>query len=154
MRDWGVKFRYVPYKSGIDITKALAGGRDSPRRRRHPEQSGAHQGGKDQGLAVNTAKRMPMVAEVPTMDELKLKHTEPQIWNGLVGPAGLPPQCRARSTRTSRPCWRMPDVNDKLVKELGLEILPGIGPRTSSSRRSGGNAVVGPLVKELGLKVE
>lgn len=154
MRDWGVKFRYVMYKSGIDVTKALLSGEVQVGVDAISNNLPHIRAGKIKGLAVNTSKRTPTLPDVPTMGELKIKHTEPQIWSGLAGPAGLPVQLQSKINADVQAVLAMPDVNDKLVKELGLELLPGIGPQEFASRVRAEMAVVGPLVKELGLKAD
>lgn len=154
MRDWGVKFRYIGYKSGIDITRALLSGEVHLAVDAIANNLPHLKAGKIKGMAVNTAKRMPAVADVPTMDELKLKHTEPQIWTGIAGPAGLPTQVQRKIYADIQAVLAMPDVNDKLVKEFGLELLPGIGPEEYVRKVRAESAVVGPLIKELGLKVD
>ena len=154
MRDWGVKFRYIPYKSGIDITKALLAGEIHLGVDAISNNLAHMKAGKIKGLAVNTAKRMSVLAEVPSMDELKLKHTEPQIWTGFVGPAGLPSHLQSRIYADLQAVLAMPDVNEKLVKDLGLEIMPGAGAEAFVKKVKAEQAVIGPLVKELGLKVE
>ena len=154
MRDWGVKFRYVPYKSGIDITKALLAGEIHLGVDAISNNLAHIKSGKIKGLAVNTSKRMTVLPEVPSMDELKLKHTEPQIWTGFVGPAGLPPQLQSKIYGDLQAVLAMPDVNEKLVKDLGLEIVAGSGADDFVKKVKAEQAVIGPLVKELGLKVE
>lgn len=154
MRDWGVKFRYVAYKSAIDVTKALLSGEIHMGVDAISNNLSHIKAGKIRGMAVNTANRMPMVADVQTMTELRLKHTEPQIWHAIVGPAGLPAQLQAKINGDIQAVLAMQDVNEKLVKELGLELLRGIGPQEFTRKVQADTAVVGPLIKELGLKVD
>ena len=153
MRDWGVKFRYVAYKSGADITKALLGGEVHLGLDAIPNNLPHIRAGKITGLAVNTEQRMPIVPDVPTMDELKLKHTEPQVWHGIVAPAGLPAELQRKINADLQAVIGSPDVNDRL-KDLGLDLRPGIGPDEFGKLVRAESAVAGPLVKELGLKVD
>jgi tripartite-type tricarboxylate transporter receptor subunit TctC len=154
MRDWGVKFNYVIYKSGIDITKALLSGEVHLAVDAISNNLPHIKAGKIKGLAVNSPKRMAALSDVPSMDELKLKHTEPQIWTGLAGPAGLPAQLQSKINADVQAVLAMPDVQERLVKELGLDLLPGMGAAEYVKKVRTESAAVGPLIKELGLKAE
>ncbi|HSV84421.1 MAG TPA: tripartite tricarboxylate transporter substrate binding protein [Ramlibacter sp.] len=154
MRDWGVKFRFVPYKSGIDVTKALLSGEIQYAVDAIPGNLAHIRAGKMKGVALNTSKRMSMVPEVPTLDELRIKHTEPQIWHALVAPARLPPALQSRIYADVQAVLAMPEVHDRLSKDLGVEPILGVGAEEFMRRVRAESAVVGPLVKELGLKVE
>ena len=154
MRDWGVKFRYIPYKSGIDITKALLAGEVHLGVDAISNNLAYIKAGTIKGLAVNTDKRSTLMSEVPSMDELKLKHTEPQIWTGFVGPAGLPAHLQTKIYGDLQAVLKLPEVNDKLVKELGLEIVANSGAEDFVKKVKAEQAVIGPLVKQLGLKVD
>ena len=154
MRDWGVKLRYIPYKSGADVTKALLSNEIHLAVDAIPANLAHLRSGKMKGLAVNTSRRMPMVPDVPTFDDLRLKHNEPAIWHGLVAPAGLPAALQSRIYADVQAVLAMPDVREKLVDNLGAEIIPGIGPQELARKIRTEMAVVAPLVKELGLKMD
>lgn len=152
MRDWNVKFRYVPYKSAVDTTKALLGNEIDLAVDGVAQNLDSIKAGKIRGLAVNTPRRMSMLPDVATMDELKLKHAEPQIWHALVAPAGLSPELQRRIYADVQAVLAMPDVKDKL-RDLGLETSLGVTPDDFMKKVRAESAVVGPLVKELGLQV-
>ena len=152
MRDWDVKFRYVPYKSGVDIMKAVLSSETDLGVDAIPNNLPHVKSGKMKGLAITAPKRLASMPEVPTMDELKIKHTEPPIWHALVGPAGLPPAIQNKIAADVRAVLAMPDVSEKL---LGLGLDPsGVSPQEFAARIRSEAAVAGPLVKELGLKVD
>jgi tripartite-type tricarboxylate transporter receptor subunit TctC len=154
MRDWGVKFRYIPYKSGVEVTKALLGGEVEYALDAIPSNLGHLREGKLKGLAVNTDKRVATVPGVPTMEELHIKHTEPKIWHGVVGPAGLPTSLQSRINADLQAVLSMPEINERLSKEMGLEPMLGVGPDEFTKRVRADIAVTGPLIKELGLKAD
>lgn len=154
MRDWGVKFRFIMYKSGVETTNALLSDQIHLGIDAIPGNLQHIRAGKMKALAVNTAKRMPMVAEVPTLRELNLKNSAPAVWHGLVAPANLPAALQRRIYTDVQAVLAMPDVQEKLQNQLGAEIVPGIGPQDLVAKVRTEMAVVGPLVKELGLKVE
>jgi tripartite-type tricarboxylate transporter receptor subunit TctC len=150
MRDWNVKFRYVPYKSAPDITTALLSGEVQVAVDGIPNNLAHIQAGKMRALAVNTAKRVPSLPDVRTMAELGVKHTEPPIWHGLVAPAGLSPELARTISGEIQALLAMDDVREKLLG-LGLEPV-SIGPQEFANHIRSEAAKVGPLVKELGIR--
>ena len=144
MRDWGVKFSYIPYKSAVDVTKALMGqevhlGVDAISNNLQHIKAG-----KINALAVNTASRMPMLPDVPTMAELKIKHTEPQIWHAIVAPAGLPVELQNKINADIQTVLALPDVNTKLVNELRPGGRARLRPAGVLQEGSGGDRGDGP----------
>lgn len=154
MRDWGVKFRLVMYKSGVDTTNALLSNEIHLANDAIPGNLQYIRAGKMKALAVNTAKRMPMLPEVPTLQDLNLKNSAPGVWHGLLAPANLPASLQRRIYSDIQAVLEMPDVQERLQNQLGAEIILGIGPQELVAKVRSEMAVVGPLVKELGLKVE
>ncbi len=154
VRDWGVKIRIIIYKSGADVTKALLSNEIYTGLDAIPANLVHIRAGKMVGMAVNTTRRMPMVPNVPTLEELRIKNTAPGIWHALVAPAGLAPALQARIYADLQAVLAMPDIREKLVDQLGTEIVAGIGPQELAQKMRAETAVVGPLIKELGLKVD
>ena len=66
-----------------------------------------HEGGRARILAVATAKRIPNLPDIPTLDEAGVKGFESATWNAITGAAEAPrrpssPSSTRRSTRCSR----------------------------------------------------
>ena len=59
------------------------------------------QAGRLRPLAVTTARRSPLLPEVPTVAET-IPGFEIALWNGLLAPAGTPPAAIARLARRGR----------------------------------------------------
>ena len=49
-------------------------------------------------LAVTTATRAPFLPDVPSMAET-VPGYDTEVWWGLLGPAGMPPDVRRRNSR-------------------------------------------------------
>jgi tripartite-type tricarboxylate transporter receptor subunit TctC len=154
MRDWGVKFRVVLYKSGIEVTRALLTNEIQMAVDAIPGNLAHIKGGKMMGLAVNTAKRMALVSDVPTLEELNLKNTAPAIWHALAAPAGLPTALQEKIYTDVQAVLATPEVNSRLVNDLGTEVVLGIRPQDLMKKVNTEIAVIGPLVKELGLRAD
>lgn len=76
--------------------------------------------GKLKALAVTTKTRSSLLPDVPAISE-QLPGFEVLTWNGLVGPAGLPPAIVEKLNTAVREAIKDPEVLARL-KELGLEV--------------------------------
>jgi len=82
------------------------------------------QEGKLRSLVSLGSKRMPELADVPTMAESGLPDVQVVIWNGLVAPAGTPDTIVARLNAAINDALRSPDIRATLSK-FGSEPLGG-----------------------------
>ena len=106
---------HVPYKGGGPMVTDLLGGTihvvigDQANLMPHV------QSGKLRALAVATSKRSPNAPDLPTIAETGLAGYEATAWQGLVGPAGLPPDVVRRLNDAFNKVMAMPPVREKLV---------------------------------------
>jgi tripartite-type tricarboxylate transporter receptor subunit TctC len=120
----GTDMVHVPYKGGGPMVTDLLGGTvqvvigDQANLMPHV------QSGKLRALAVATAKRSPNAPDLPTIAETGLVGFEATAWQGLVGPAGLPPDVVQRLNDAFNKVMAMPAVREKLVGG-GLEPVGG-----------------------------
>lgn len=152
MRDWGVKFRYIPYKSGADVTRAILGGEIDLGLDGTPNNQPHVLSGAMKGLAVNTARRLPSMPNVPTLDELGIPHSAPPVYNSFVAPAGLPAELQRKISADIQAVIAMQDVRDRLTG-LGVEPM-WVGAEELARRVRDESAKLGPLIKELGIKMD
>ena len=75
------------------------------------------------GLAVSTARRSSVLPDVPTVAESGLPAFDYNLWIGLFGPAGMPPDLVDRVTREVAKAMSQPDVKERLAT-LGAEAMP------------------------------
>jgi tripartite-type tricarboxylate transporter receptor subunit TctC len=68
-------------------------------------------------LAVTTAKRSPLLPNVPTLKESGID-VEADAWNGLVAPAGIPSAVLAKIQREVVEALRAADVREKLNAQI------------------------------------
>src|SRR2546423_4390443 len=120
-RDWGLKLRLVPYKSGVDVTKGLLGGEIQAGfdgAAVYPQHIKA---GKLRGLGTTSAKRLEMFSgTVPTVAEQGLQKTFVPIWYAVMAPKGLPEPLRSRIAADLKDVMAMPDVRSRMT-EIGME---------------------------------
>jgi len=85
-----IKMNHIPYKgTGPALTDTIAGQTSllfSSTAAALPHVKS----GRLKAIAVTTAKRIPALPEVPTVNESGLKGYEVVLWHGLIGPKGLP----------------------------------------------------------------
>ena len=80
------------------------------------------QEGKVVALAVSSAKRAAQLPNVPTTQEIGLKDAAYVFWNGLFGPAKMPPDIVKRLHAETQKALQVPSVVERLAK-LGVEPL-------------------------------
>lgn len=85
------------------------------------------QAGKLKLLAVTTAKRMPLAPNVPTMIEAGVPGFEMSSWQAIYAPKGTPKPIVQRLSQEIARALRQPDVQDKLGRQMGMELVGG-GP--------------------------
>ena len=151
-RDAGIKLSLVPYKSGVDITKGLLSGEIQMGVDGATQYQPLAKLGKVRILATNNPRKISSLPDVPTLIELGYKNSEAGLWHGVSAPAGLPKAIKDRIEADLKAVLQMPDVIEKMGM-LGLE------PSWSSSvdyvkTIQAEAAVMQPLVKELGLKMD
>jgi len=70
--------------------------------------------GKLRALAVSSAKRLPQLPDVPTLDELGYKDMEDYTWVGLFAPAGTPADVTRKLNDAVLRAMKSPDLKDRL----------------------------------------
>ena len=120
----GTDMVHIPYKGGGPMVTDLLGGNvqlviaDQANLMPHV------QSGKLRALAVATPRRSPNAPDLPTIAESGLAGFDATAWQGLVGPAGLPPDVVKRLNDAFNQVMAMPAVREKLVGG-GLEPVGG-----------------------------
>jgi tripartite-type tricarboxylate transporter receptor subunit TctC len=79
--------------------------------------------GKLKVLAVSSAKRFSAAPEIPTVAESGMPGFETGSWQGIVAPAGTPPEVVNRLHATITSILATPDMKDRLDK-AGAEVRP------------------------------
>jgi tripartite-type tricarboxylate transporter receptor subunit TctC len=110
----GVEMVHVPYKGGGPMVTDLLGGTvqfviaDQANLMQHVK-SGALR-----ALAVASPKRSATYPDLPTIAEAGVPGFQAVAWNGLVGPAGLPPDIVKRVHDAFARTMALPAVREKL----------------------------------------
>ncbi len=88
--DAGLKLTHVPYKGGAPAGSDLMAGHIDMMFEMGYAAMPAIDAKKVHPLAVTSSKRLPLLPNVPTMQEAGLKNFESYNWQGVVAPAGTP----------------------------------------------------------------
>lgn len=151
-RDARIRLTYVPYKSGADVTRGLAGGEIDLAMDGIPANLPFVKQGKMRALAVSDARRVAVLPDVPTLPELGLHDSDAPLWHAIVAPAGIPKDVQARIQADLGVVLAMPDIR-KRFQDLGLEASSST-PEALSAMIASETEKLGPLIKDLGLKMD
>ena len=112
-----IKFEHIPYKgTGQAMSDLLAGNVALS----FPVLSTAlpHlKTGKLRAIAVTSAKRSPMLPDVPSIAESGVAGYDTGGWYGIVGPVGIPPDISALLSKEMALIMKMPDVRERFFTE-------------------------------------
>jgi len=115
---------HVPYKGSPPAIAGLLGGEVQLMFANLTDIGSQLKAGKVKALAVTTAKRAPLLPEVPTLEEEGLPGFRIESWFGLLAPAGTPPAIVARLNADTLKVLARDDVRQTLGAQ-GLELRPG-----------------------------
>lgn len=118
----GTQGVHVPYKGGGPAIADLMGGQVNAAFVNINSILGQVQSGKVRALAISSAKRNPLLPNVPTLQELGVKGAEVESWQAVAAPHGLPADIKAKLHDAIVSALNEPDVKQKLVAQ-GFEIV-------------------------------
>jgi len=72
---------------------------------------------KVQAIAINSAKRVPQLPDVPTIAESAVPEYKYDSWFAVMAPAATPKAILSKVSRDIATVLKMPDVADKLIKQ-------------------------------------
>jgi tripartite-type tricarboxylate transporter receptor subunit TctC len=110
------------------------------------------QAGKLRPIAVTTAKRFPLLPDLPAIAESGYPGFEALAWNGLVVPAGTPKAVIDRINAEVNGVFKMPDVLQKM-NGLGFDLIGGTPEDFARLLRTEHDRWA-PVVKKLGIKID
>ncbi len=109
------------------------------------------QAGKLRALAVTTAKRFPLLPELPAIAET-YPGFEALAWNGIMVPAGTPKPVIAKLNAEINAILKQPDVVAKMNAQ-GFDLIGG-APEDLSNLIRRETDTWAPVIKKVGLKVD
>ncbi|MEO7404973.1 MAG: tripartite tricarboxylate transporter substrate-binding protein, partial [Burkholderiales bacterium] len=147
-----VELTHVPYKGSVEAITGLLGGQTQLMFDTLVATLPQIRAGKLRALAVSTAFRAALLADVPTLAESGVTGFDAGAWLGLVAPAGTPREIVIRLNQDVQKLLLTADVKDKLAG-MGAEILVST-PEQFQAHIKSELAKWGRAVKDSGARVE
>jgi len=120
----GIKWTYVPYKGGSQALTDMVGGQSQVMFNGMLATYPFVKDNKLKALAISSAKRFSSVPDIPTVAEAAgMPGFETGSYQGIVAPAGTPPEIVNKIHATITQILGTPDMKDRLDK-AGAELRP------------------------------
>ncbi len=142
------KMVHVPYRGGAPAMADLVGGHVDLIFAPVPEALPHIKGGRIRALGVMSAKRSPVLPDVPTMQEAGHSGLVLDTWIGLVAPAGTPSDIITRINGVVQKAISG-DLRERFA-EVGLDVAGGTPEQFAATIRND-MAMYAKLVKESGM---
>lgn len=113
---------HVPYKGGGPVMTDLLGGQVDSSFMNINTAMPQILAGKLRALSITSAKRSPLLPNVPSLEELGIKEANVYSWQAVAAPRGLPADIKAKLHAAIVSSLNDPQVNRKLL-DLGFEIV-------------------------------
>ena len=110
------------------------------------------QAGKLRALAVTSAKRFPLLPDLPTIAESGYPKFESLAWNGVLVPAGTPKPVVARLNAEINAILKQPDVAQKLGA-AGFDLIGGTPEDFGALIRAESDKWA-PVIRSAGIKID
>jgi len=118
-----VKMVHIGYKGAGPVVNDLLGGQLQVASVGIPTGLAQVQAGRLKAIAVTSAKRSPLLPEVPTVSESGLPGYDVQSWYGMFAAPATPAEIVGKLNTEIAAVLKAPDVIDRLAK-LGAEPVP------------------------------
>jgi len=142
----------IPYKGGAPALNDLLGGHIPLSFNNVPESIAMIRSGALRPLAVTTAKRSPILPDVPTFDESGIKGYDTGVWWALLAPAALPAEVKAKIYHDAADAMKSPTVKERF-QTLGA-VPVGSTPEELAGLIRADYEKWGPVIKAVGVQAE
>ena len=113
----GIDITHVPYKGGVPAINDTIGGQLMMASVSVPGLAPYVKSGRLRGIAVTSAKRSPLVPDIPTIAEQGYPGFEVNYWLGLIGPAKMPPAVVTKINQDVNTALKAQDVRDQFLTQ-------------------------------------
>jgi tripartite-type tricarboxylate transporter receptor subunit TctC len=148
----GAPLKHVPYRGSSGAATDLVAGVVETSFAGVPNALSQVPQGRLKAFAVTTARRIPQLPDVPTMQEAGVPGYEASVWLALLAPAGTPKDIVNKLNSEIAKLMNTPDAK-KALYDAGVEPTPST-PEAMSDYMVKEMERWGKVVKEIGIKVE
>jgi tripartite-type tricarboxylate transporter receptor subunit TctC len=143
---------HVPYKGAAPAMQDVVGGQVPVMFMDLASGLSFIQSNKVRVLAIGTAKRSPVLPDVPTLAELGVTDSDVFAFQGIVGPAGLPPAVVTRLNQELNKALSNPAVVKKFT-DFGMETLASTPDQFKAMARDESKRW-GPIIKATNITLD
>lgn len=148
----GASFTHVPYKGSGPAMADLLADQIQLMFDNLPGSLPHVKAGSLRALAVTSAKRSPLLPDVPTMAEAGVPGYDVEVWFGVAAPKGLPPQTLATLSKAITEISQEPATIEKILN-IGATPLTST-PAEFGSRIQEARIKWAPIVAHSGAKID
>ena len=121
----GLKLNHIPFKGSAPAVTSMLGGQTQLAFNNAGDVLQHIRAGKLRGLAVTGAKRLPVLPDLPTMQEVGVPNYEAVAWWGYYAPAGTPRDIVMRLNGQINKAMQLPDIRERLSVQGSAELVGG-----------------------------
>jgi tripartite-type tricarboxylate transporter receptor subunit TctC len=121
-QETGTQGLHVPYKGGAPAIQDLIGGQVQFSFQNLNAVIKQIEAGKLKAIAITSAKRSPLLPNVPTLTEAGIRNADVYSWQAVAGPKGLPADVKKKLSDAIVAGMNDPEAKKKLT-DLGFEIV-------------------------------
>ena len=148
----GAPIMHVPYKGSAGAANDLVAGIVESSFAGVPNALAQVPQGRLKALAVTTAKRIPQLPDVPTLQEAGVPGYEASVWLALLAPAGTPRDIVTKLNTEINKLMSSPETR-KAMFDAGVEVSTST-PEAMTDYMALEMVRWGKVVKEIGIKLE
>ena len=148
----GAPIKHVPYKGSSGAANDLVAGIVESSFAGVPNALAQVPQGRLKALAVTTAKRIPQLPDVPTLQEAGVPGYEASVWLALLAPAGTPRDIVTKLNTEINKLMSSPEAR-KAMFDAGVEVSTST-PEAMTDYMALEMVRWGKVVKEAGIKLE
>ena len=143
---------HVPYKGFPPAVQDLLSGQIQATFAIVPAVLPQIRSGRLKGLAMTSAKRTTLAPDIATIAEQGFPYFDATAWQGLLSPAGIPPDAFERIARETQKAMQLPDVR-QILESQGFEVI-GSTPQAYEAFLRSERDKWSRIVRETGAKAE